>query len=1171
MGVDVMNDSFDGISDNLVNRGSELIISRVKGSERGLILNHVHKERQSLCVIVMPTRKDAEKMAQDLVFFGDKNHIPWEYFPPYNILPFKSLSYHTDTASQRLRILSLLSSDQARGFLITTPEALMQRIIPKKELVAYTDIVMINEEIDLNQLVSKFISGGYTRTTIVEEPGDFSIRGGIVDFFSPMYSNPVRIELFGDMVESLRFFSVSTQKKIDSLTEALIVPAKESIIDPSHFDEIIKRVRKQSALTGVPVSKIRHIVDRIKGEIGASEVENLLPLVYSSTDCFFNYIPDDAVFVMADLGDIQNQVDLFREKAQQNYENALHEKKLCVHPDELYLNWGDIEERLRPCRKIMFKELSVQSASEEHDKRHAVHFTIDQNTVVSAELLTRNTQENSLFPLVRWIEDKKNNALVTLIVCSTRSQAGRLKQLLAPYGLDPVVLEHLPDLARNQGQVFICIGLLSSGFVWPGKQLAVITEDEIFGVKRRITRSPSSRLKGKELFTFSELKEGDSVVHSDHGIGRYVGLEKICLNGVTNDFLHIVYRDDDKLYLPVERMGIIQKYIGVEGFQPVLDKMGNKSWDKVKEKAKKEVEKMAGELLKLYAERKVRKGFAFSAADSYFKDFETGFEYEETPGQIEAIDEVINDMEDTKPMDRLVCGDVGYGKTEVALRAAFKAVNDGRQVAVLVPTTILAEQHLKSFSDRFQRYPVRVESLSRFKSRSKQIEIIKALAQGNVDVVIGTHRLLSEDIAFKDLGLVVIDEEQRFGVKHKEKLKKIRSTVDVLTLTATPIPRTLHMSMAGIRDISIISTPPEQRQAIVTYVAEFDDMIVSEAIRKELSRKGQIFFVHNNISSIGRINDHLKSLVPEVKTAIAHGQMKESELENVMMAFVNREVDMLVCTTIIESGLDISSANTMFINRADRFGLAQLYQLRGRIGRSDEQAFAYLFIPEESTVSRDARKRMRVLMEHSDLGAGFQIAMSDLQIRGGGAALGSSQSGHIAAVGYEMFLKLMENAISDIKGEPATEELEPEINVSLSAFFPENYIPAIDQRLTIYRRLAGFKELKDLTEIKEELLDRYGDMPDEAQNILLKIMLKIMAIKAGVKRLDISGQQLIVYFSAIHQKTPHGIIDLITPEPERFELSPAGILKVKLSKGRPTMLVAQSKKILKEIAQHVNG
>jgi transcription-repair coupling factor (superfamily II helicase) len=1154
------------LRERLVSAPSSLMVQGICGSEAGLIVNRVQKNTSRIFVVVVPTRKHVERMAYDLAFFDQNGRVDWEYFPSYNLLPFKSLSYHADTVSQRIRVLSLLTMGQSLPFLITTPETLIQRMMPRQALIDYTDIIMVNEEIDLNALVSKFISGGYTRTTLVEEPGDFSIRGGILDFFSPMYAHPVRVELFGDMVESLRFFSVSTQRKTDTLNEALIVPAKEGILDPSRIDDILNRVRKQSAIADVSVSKIRHIVDRIKGDGGASEVENLLPLVYPQLDTFFDYVPPQAVYVLSDPDEIRHQISAFRDKAFENYEKALTEKKLCVHPDDLYLTLDDIDQRLASCRTLSFQDKTFQAGPPE-----SLVCSIQQNTIVAAELQHRHGQEHFLLPLVEWVRDKKQQGFSTLIVCSTRSQAGRLKQLLSPYGLDPDIYEPAPDWSRHPGQVFICIGRVSTGFVWPDHALALITEDEIFGLKRRISRSTSPRLTGKELFTFSELKEGDIVVHADHGIGRYVGLEKISLNGLTNDFLHIAYRDDDKLYLPVERMGVIQKYIGVEGYQPILDKMGGKTWDRVKEKARKDVEKMAGELLKLYAERKVIKGHSFAEADSYFKDFETGFEYEETPGQIEAIDDVLGDMEADTPMDRLVCGDVGYGKTEVALRATFKAVHDGKQVAVLVPTTVLAEQHLKSFSERFAQYPVRIESLSRFKTRNRQKDIIEDLAQGKVDVIIGTHRILSEDIRFRELGLVVIDEEQRFGVKHKEKLKKIRSNVDVLTLTATPIPRTLHLSLTGMRDISVISTPPEQRQAIITYVAEFDDMIVTEAIRKELARNGQIFFVHNNIQTIEKIDLHVRTLVPEVRTAIAHGQMKEADLEKVMMQFVNREVDMLVCTTIIESGLDIPAANTMFINRADRFGLSQLYQLRGRIGRSDEQAFAYLFIPEDSAVSRDARKRMRVLMEYSDLGAGFQIAMSDLQIRGGGAALGASQSGHIASVGYEMFLQLMENAISDIKGEPAVEALEPEINVGLSAFLPEDYIPAIDQRLTVYRRLAGLKELKDIADIKEELIDRYGNMPEEAQNVLLKIMLKIMAVKAGIQRLDITGGQLIVLFSAVHQKTPHGIIDMIAADPDLYELSRDGVLKVKLPKGRIHGLVVHSKKILKEIAQHVNG
>jgi transcription-repair coupling factor (superfamily II helicase) len=697
----------------------------------------------------------------------------------------------------------------------------------------------------------------------------------------------------------------------------------------------------------------------------------------------------------------------------------------------------------------------------------------------------------------------------------------------------------------------------------------VVTEDEIFGVRHQRRKRTDSRPR-TQMLDLQELKKDDLIVHNDHGIGQYGGLAKMNIDGVTNDFLIVIYKGGDKLYLPVDRMGVVQKYMGVEGVVPVLDTLGGKSWERVKSRVKKSAEKIAGELLKLYARRKVDRGHSFSPADNYVQDFEAGFAYEETADQQKAIEDVISDMQKPTPMDRLVCGDVGYGKTEVALRAAFMAVNDGKQVAILVPTTILAEQHYETFRNRFERYPVNVACLSRFRSPRVQRTIIEELKAGKTDIVIGTHRLVQKDVAFNDLGLLILDEEQRFGVKHKEKLKAFRSTVDVLALTATPIPRTLHLSLVGVRDISIISTPPEFRKSIMTYISEFDDAVIADAITKELRRRGQIFFVHNNIRSIEKVAAKIRRLVPEVRLAVAHGRMDEDELEQVMFLFMNREIDMLVCTTIIESGLDIASANTIIVNRADRFGLSQMYQLRGRVGRADEQAYAYLLIPHESLLGRDAQKRLKVLMEHSDLGAGFQIAMSDLKIRGGGSILGASQSGHIAAVGYDMFLKLMETAVRELKGEETIEPLEPEINVSVSAFLAESYIPDIDQRMSAYRRLAKMIELQQIADFKAELLDRFGPLPEEAANLLLKILLKVMAKKAGVLRLDLLGQNLILNFSESHQRDPAAMVEMILADPKRFNLSPENVLKIRLTSRRLNSQLAQAKNLLKEIAQRVN-
>jgi len=603
---------------------------------------------------------------------------------------------------------------------------------------------------------------------------------------------------------------------------------------------------------------------------------------------------------------------------------------------------------------------------------------------------------------------------------------------------------------------------------------------------------------------------------------------------------------------------------------PMMDKMGGQTWERIKRKVKRKAEKIAGELLKLYAARKVQHGHAFGVANIHFRSFEEGFPFEETADQLKAIHDVLDDMRAKVPMDRLVCGDVGYGKTEVALRAAFLAVSEAKQVALLVPTTVLAEQHFETFCQRFERYPVKVACLSRFRPAKEQREIIDGIKSGRVDIAIGTHRLLQKDVAFRDLGLLILDEEQRFGVRHKEKIKSFRKSVDVLTLTATPIPRTLHLSLLGIRDISIINTPPEQRRAIVTYISEFDDTIIAEAIRKELRRKGQIFFVHNNIHSIDRVARHLQKLVPEVRLAVGHGRMAEPSLEKVMHDFMQHRLDMLVCTTIIESGLDVATANTILINRADRFGLSQIYQLRGRVGRSDEQAYAYMFIPNESTLTKDAQKRLKVLMEYSDLGSGFQIAMSDLKIRGGGTILGASQSGHIAAVGYDMFLKLMETSIAELKGEPIQEELEPEINLPFSAFLPETYIADIDQRLSIYRRLAKMGDLKSISALKTEMTDRFGRLPEEANNLLLKIMLKVLSVRAGCKRLDLVENHLRLLFSEVHQRRPFGIVDMIGTEGNRYRMTQDHIFKATLTAGTPNTLLAQTKNILIEIARHVN-
>jgi len=1120
--------------------------------------------------LVVDSPKTAERFIADLgVFLGKDSQAV--LFPAYNVSPFKFASYHNQTAAQRIAGLYRLLCGEAPAITVAPIGALLQRVIPRSVLGDFAELVMEGEACDRDRLIEKLAGGGYSQTALVEEPGDFSVRGGILDVFPPLYDDPLRIEFFGDTVETIRIFSAVSQRKMRSIEEAVLLPAREAVLTQQSRLEIVRRVRAHAAGIGMPVSRIRSIAEGIKHQGLFPGAEGLLPLVYDRLDTVVDYLPQPCRVVVADTESVLKFANDFMQRARESYREANAVGRLCVSPERIYLNAEQVVADLENRRPLWLKMLAVTGPGAASAERAPVYvLKPEDNSRLRQALKKTQTTEHYLQPLVDWIESHRRFGSAVWVACRSRQRFERLREMLTPYGIALTFREKIIGEGRTRGTIAVVSGGLSAGFAWPDEKIAVISEDEIFGARPR-RRSRSARSSATALIAVEELKSGDFVVHVDHGIGRYEGLVKLRLNGTQNDFLQIEYRGGDRLYLPVDRMNTVQKYLGIEGMAPALDKMGGRSWEKVKARVKRSAERIAGELLKLYAGRKVNRGFAFEIEEKDLQDFETGFAYEETADQLKAIHDVLNDMNQPYPMDRLICGDVGYGKTEVALRASFVATYNGKQSAMLVPTTVLAEQHYTTFRERFERYPVRIACLSRFRSSSQQRRILKELQEGKIDIVIGTHRLLSQDVVFKDLGLLILDEEQRFGVKHKEKLKKLRSNVDVLTLTATPIPRTLHMSLTGIRDISVISTPPEYRQSIVTYLSEFDDAIVAEAIRNELRRSGQIFFIHNNIDSIDRIADRLQRLVPEARLEIAHGRMSEDELENVMMKFFGREVDLLVCTTIVESGLDIPAANTILVNRADRFGLAQMYQLRGRVGRSDEQAYAYLFIPPESLLTTDAQKRLKVLMEHSDLGSGFQIAMSDLRIRGGGTILGASQSGHIAAVGYEMFLELMEQAVAELKGQAQTEPLIPEINMELSAMIPEAYVPDIDQRLSAYRRLSRMRHASEIADFESELKDRFGRPPVEVENLLAKIALKIQAVDAGVRRLDLTAKTLILAFSEAHQHNPRRLVDLVLDNPERYSVAPESILRARLAGHDLDARLQETKKILKQIADYVNN
>ena len=1163
----------DRIVRHMNSGAGELTITGLAGSADAFVAARTAIRGDRPVVVLAADDREAERLSGDIAFFlGPEQEAP-VIFPAYTLMPYRPVAYHNKTAAARLAILFRLTESAPPPVMVVTLAGIMQRMLPRAVVRDYAELVMAGEALDLDAFREKLLDGGYSHTALVEEPGDFSVRGGILDVFSPLYPEPIRIELFGDMVENLRFFSPVTQRRKTDITEAIILPARETVFNRTHAGRMIAAVKKQAALMDLPLSESRKVIDRFNSRDSAEGLESLMPIFYENLSTLFDYLPARACFFIISPDILREQAADYQQQLADNYEAAREQKRLYLPPDSHILDWNSVEEALAgyPRAAVRHLDFGEEATGDSVSGSAAIRMNTTTREDLKAALVGRSSGENPLAPLAEWMEVNRDNQVTSIIASASRSQAERLAELLRPYRVQPVITETMSDVRPGTGAVFIVIGDLSTGFEDAENRLSLLCDSEIITRRPRRVRKSARRARTRFL-ELEDLKKGDLVVHADYGIGQYQGIVDIKVEGIRNDFLLITYKDGDRLYLSVDRMDLVKKYIGVDGVSPVLDKMGGASWERAKAKAKKEVEKIAKDLLKLYARRKVSQGHAFAPPEEYYQEFAAGFPYDETGDQRQVIEEVLADMASSTPMDRLVCGDVGYGKTEIVMRAAFVAVCEGRQVAVLVPTTVLAEQHLATFQKRFADFPVTVACLNRFRSPAEQKRIVADVKAGRVDIVIGTHRLLSADVSFSDLGLVVLDEEQRFGVKHKEALKQLRHTVDVLSLTATPIPRTLHMSLMGVRDISIINTPPENRLAIQTYVSEFDDGIVAAAIRRELARGGQIYFVHNNINKIWAIANRLQKLVPEVRLGVAHGRLDKNELESEMMKFINREIDMLVCTRIIESGLDIPSANTIFVNRADRFGLAQIYQLRGRVGRAGEQAYAYLFIPKESALSTDARKRLKVLMEHSDLGSGFRIAMSDLQIRGGGSALGVSQSGHIAAVGYDMFLQLMERTVSELKGEPAAEPLEPEINMPLSAHIDDAYIPAIDQRLAVYRQLSRARTNRDITAVRDELIDRYGPLPAETENLLLKIMLKVLSTRAGVNKLDLSEKELVLQFSPDHLDKDTdlaGSFSRITDSYEgTCEFAPVPRLRVSFDAKKGRQAVVTVKKILKELGGH---
>jgi transcription-repair coupling factor (superfamily II helicase) len=899
----------------------------------------------------------------------------------------------------------------------------------------------------------------------------------------------------------------------------------------------------------------------VQSSIYPPGIEYLQPLFHPGLSTLLDYTGPSVVRVLLDPVGLRAAMTCRESEMTAALERAQAQDAITCDPSDLFLASTELESIMDHGRRLALPSLLLDEGS----GNKAIHrYTVEDNADLKLDFTPDS--EGVLKPLVARLNDWLVERQRVVMVCHQRGQAQRLYELLAPYGL-PLDITERPfsrEVQRRDGKVAILVGEISRGFRFREDGVAVIAEEEIFG--RRVKRRGLSEARKKQLLTsLAELKPGDHMVHIDFGVGIYRGLQHLTLGAVEGDFLLLEYAGSDKLYLPVDRINLVQRYVGAEGIEPHVDKLGGTGWEKTKARARAAVQEMAEELLKIYAARQLQEGHAFGPRDELYREFEASFAFEETPDQQAAIDDVLADMESKKPMDRLVCGDVGYGKTEVAMRGAFKAVMEGKQVAILVPTTILAQQHMETFAARFKSYPVKIEMLSRFRSPKEQKDILAGVKKGDIDIIIGTHRLLQKDVEFRDLGLLIVDEEQRFGVTHKERLKKYRAVVDIMTLTATPIPRTLYMSLMGIRDLSIIDTPPVDRLAIKTFVARFNDEVIREAVLRELRRGGQIFFVHNRVQSIGAMAEHLGRIVPEARIAVGHGQMDEKELERVMLGFMHGETNLLLSTTIIESGLDIPTANTLIVNRADSFGLAQLYQLRGRVGRSKQRAYAYFLIPGEGAISGDARERLRILQELTELGAGFRIATHDLELRGAGDLLGARQSGNIAAVGFELYTELMEETIRQLKGEELVEKVEPELKLRIPAFIPEDYVRDPNQRLVIYKKLTQANTSDDIAEMEGELTDRFGKLPLAAVYLLEVMRLRLQLKALLVREVEFDGRRLIFAF---HQKTPVSpdtIIGLIRQHQKTYQFTPDYRLVMELADTTFEGVLAAARNLLKRL------
>jgi transcription-repair coupling factor (superfamily II helicase) len=1121
----------------------------LRGAARALVAARLARGAAPAPALVLaPDAKSADALLEDLTaFLGEPP--PEEggrvrAFPRPDTLPYDRHSPQPFVVAQRMDALYRLLAEPAELVLVAPITALALRVPARAAVRGRTVHLEVGQTIDRDALVEQLVAAGYARMPLVEERGELAVRGGIVDLFPPHRRRPVRIELLGDEVESIREFDAASQRSQEKLAHLAAPPPRELLLDRGFLIARGEQIRARAEAEGAAPREIDALLDALlRGHLppGAEALAPwLVPAEPAGLETLFDWLPPDALVAMEEPEACRERLARFADEAAHGHAVAREAGRPVAPPAELLLAPDAVWSALAGLRFVSLERLDV--ADDAGPPRLPLRTT--GHDELRRELTRARASDAALLPLVTQLEGWGRERWRVVLAAPALSGAERLRQLLAEYGLDPKLVRDARPVSAwgRAGRIEVRVADVSEGFALPGERFALITEEEVFGPRERRRHHLSIR-ETAAIEGLGQLQPGDPLVHHEHGIGIYRGLVALELRGagprIEGEFLRLEYEGGDRLFVPVHRLNLVQRYVGAEGHAPKLDKLGGQSWEKTRKQVKGSLRDMARELVSLHAARELAEGFAFSPRDRALEEFEAAFAFEETPDQHAAIEDVLADMQRGKPMDRLVCGDVGFGKTEVAIRAAFKAVSDGKQVALLVPTTVLCAQHEETFRKRFEGHAVRIESLSRFRTPREAKAVLEGLRSGAIDIVVGTHRLLQKNVEFRELGLLVVDEEHRFGVADKERIKRLRKTVDVLTLTATPIPRTLQLAFAGLRDLSVIHTPPVDRLAIRTQVARWSESLIREAVLREVRRGGQVFLVHNRVHSIGEVAEMLARVVPEVRVVVAHGQMGERELEARMLRFLHGEADVLLSTTIIESGLDVGRANTMLVDRADHFGLAQLYQLRGRIGRSSHRAYCYLMVRgAERHLTDDARKRLEAIQSFTELGSGFKLASLDLEIRGAGNLLGAEQSGNIAAVGFDTYMELLEETIEELRGQARETAVDPEIRLPVAAKLPEGYVPDVSQRLVLYKRLASAPDDTDVDRIRDELLDRFGPLPLETANLLGVIRLKIAARRLGVAAVDLAGDQIVLTAAETTRIDPRRLVNLLTHPTAGIRVAP---------------------------------